>query len=85
MSPLSAFLGGAISLASLVVALFFLRFWRATRDTFFLYFALSFALEGASRAVSVMLYLSDDNPAFYGTRVLAYGLIILAIWQKNRR
>lgn len=85
MSPLSLFLGGAISLASLVVALFFLRFWRATRDIFFLYFALSFALESANRAVSVMLHLSDDNPVFYGARVIAYGLIIVAIWQKNRR
>jgi hypothetical protein len=79
------YLSGAISLASLVVALFFLRFWRTTRDPFFLCFSLSFALECASRAASVLLHLTDDNPAFYGTRVIAYGLIIAAIWQKNRR
>lgn len=85
MSELSLFLSGAISLASLVVALFFLRFWRTTHDSFFLYFALSFALEAASRAVSVGLQLSDNNPMFYGVRVIAYGLIIVAIWQKNRR
>jgi len=85
MSPLSVFLSGAISLASLVVALFFLRFWRSTRDVFFLFFTLSFALEGASRAASVFLRVSDDNPMFYATRVIAYGLIIVAIWQKNRR
>jgi hypothetical protein len=85
VSPLSSFLGGAVSLASLVVALFFLRFWRTTRDAFFLYFALSFALEAAGRAGAVLFELSDNNPAFYGLRVIAYGLIIVAIWQKNRK
>jgi hypothetical protein len=84
MSPLSMFLSGAISLASAVVALFFLRFWRGTRDPFFLYFAASFGLECASRAAAVVMHISDDNPLFYGTRVIAYGLIIVAIWQKNR-
>lgn len=85
MSPVSLYLSGAISLASLVVALFFLRFWRSTRDPFFLCFALSFALECASRTASAFLHLSEDNPAFYATRVIAYGLILAAIWQKNRR
>jgi hypothetical protein len=85
MSEISIFLTGAISFASLVVALFFLRFWRATRDPFFLYFALSFAIECASRATSVGLQVPDSNPLFYGVRVISYGLIIVAIWQKNRR
>ena len=78
------FLTGAISLACVVVALFFLRFWRATRDPFFIYFALSFALESVSRGASVFVQLGDDNPVLYGVRVIAYGLIIVAIWQKNR-
>jgi hypothetical protein len=85
MSEISIFLTGAISFASLVVALFFLRFWRTTRDRFFLYFALSFAIECASRAISVGLHVPDSNPLFYGVRVISYGLIIVAIWQKNRR
>ena len=85
MSGLALFLSGAIAAASLVIALFFLRFWRSTHDAFFLFFALSFALESASRAVSAVLQLSDDAPLVYGTRVIAYGLIIIAIWQKNRR
>jgi len=80
-----AFLTGAISMACFVIALFFLRFWHGTRDRFFVFFALSFALEGATRAATLVLQFSDDNPVFYGTRVLAYGLIIVAIWQKNHR
>jgi hypothetical protein len=85
MSALTSFLAGAVSLASIVVVLFFLRFWRTTHDRFFLYFALSFAVEGGGRAASAFFPASDDNPAFYGIRVIAYGLILLAIWQKNRR
>jgi hypothetical protein len=85
VSTLTVFLTGAISLACFVAALFFLRFWRGTRDRFFVYFALSFALEGAARGASAFLKVDDSNPLFYGVRVIAYGLIIVAIWQKNRR
>jgi len=78
-------LSGAIAIASLVAALFFLRFWRNTRDRFFLYFALSFALEGLNRiAMGLLVQLTEDNPLFYSVRVVAYGLIVAAIWRKNR-
>lgn len=39
MSNTASALMGSVSLASLVVALFFLKFWRKTRDEFFLFFA----------------------------------------------
>jgi len=76
---------GAIAVCCFVIALFFLRFWRSTRDTFFIYFASSFAIEGVARAATAFVQLGDNNPVFYGIRVIAYGLIIVAIWQKNRR
>jgi H+/Cl- antiporter ClcA len=61
------------------------RFERATRDRFFLCFALSFALEGVNR---VLLYLlvgpNEDAPVYYLVRLVAYGLIIAAIVGKNR-
>jgi hypothetical protein len=82
---MTTFLTGAISLACFVAALFFLRFWRTTRDPFFIYFSLSFALEGANRGVSAFVQFGDENPVIYVLRVIAYGLIIVAIWQKNRR
>jgi hypothetical protein len=76
---------GAIALGSLLVALFFLRFWNRSRDPFFLYFAASFALEGCNRvALAVVPYAREDEPLFYMVRVVAYGLILVAIWQKNR-
>ena len=77
---------GGIATGSLVAALFFLRFWRATQDRFFLLFALSFALEGVNR---VLLWLfvgpNEDAPVYYLIRLVAYGLILAAIVQKNRR
>jgi len=76
---------GAIAAASLAAGLFFFRFWRTTRDRFFLLFALSFWIEGVNR---VVLYeavgLNDEAPVYYLIRLIAYGLILAAIIAKNR-
>jgi hypothetical protein len=76
---------GAIAAGSIAVSLFFFRFWRSTRDRFFLLFALSFLIEGVNR---VVLYesvgLSEDAPVYYIIRLVAYGLILAAIIDKNR-
>ncbi|MES2264106.1 MAG: DUF5985 family protein [Pseudomonadota bacterium] len=82
----NAILSGAIACASLVVALFFLRFWRSTRDRFFLYFSISFALEAISRLLlGAVLNAAEELPEFYLLRLLAYLLILIAIVDKNRR
>jgi len=76
---------GAIAMASLVAALFFLRFWRETRDRFFLLFAIAFFIEALDRAALGMTSVSQEHePFFYLVRLCAYGLIILAIVDKNR-
>lgn len=76
---------GAIAVASLVAGLFFFRFWRHTRDLFFLFFALSFWLEAANRiALGLLVGADEDGALFYSVRVVAYGLILVAIWHKNR-
>jgi len=85
VNALDFYLAGAISVACFVIALFFLRFWSSTRDSFFIFFALSFTLEGVVRGGSAILHMADDHPLFYGPRVIAYGLIIVAIWRKNLR
>lgn len=76
---------GAIAMASLMAALFFLRFWRETRDRFFLLFAIAFFVEALNRAALGMTSVSQEHePFFYLVRLFAYGLIILAIVDKNR-
>jgi hypothetical protein len=75
---------GAIVMGSLVIALFFLRFWRNTRDRLFLYFALSFGIEALHRLYSAAIDTGgEDSPLHYLVRLVAYGLIIWAILEKN--
>ena len=81
---MSDLFSGAIAMASFIIALFFLRFWRDSRDRFFLYFALSFGIEGVHRIVSALSYDdNEDSPLHYLVRLLAYGLILWAILEKN--
>jgi hypothetical protein len=81
---------GAIVTASLIAALFFLRFWRSTGDRFFLFFALAFALDALNRLwlgsllAPDMPQTDDDFPLYYLIRLLGYGLILFAIYDKNR-
>ena len=76
---------GAIALASIIVGLFFFRFWRSTRDRFFLFFAASFWIEGLNRIlIGTAGELREDLPVYYLIRLAAYGLIVLAILDKNR-
>jgi hypothetical protein len=75
---------GAIAMASVIIGLFFLRFWRDTRDRFFLFFASSFILEGLNRAtLGFATDPNEDRPLFYFVRFLSYALILMAIADKN--
>jgi hypothetical protein len=76
---------GAIAMASLTIGLFFLRFWKKTRDRFFLFFSVAFALEGLNRALLGLAYgASENEPLFYLVRLLSFVLILIAIIDKNR-
>lgn len=82
---MNALMSGAVAMGSFVIALFFVRFWRTTDDRFFLYFALSFAIEGALRIyISVQASSGESSPLHYLVRLAAYLLILWAIWEKNR-
>jgi hypothetical protein len=79
-------LTGGIATASLLAGLFFLRYWRSTRDPFFLLFAIAFWIEGAHRFIlNHYIGPNEDSPLYYLVRIVAYGLIIAAIVMKNRR
>ena len=76
-------IAGAVCMGSLLIALFFLRFWRDSRDRFFLYFAASFFIEGLHRLYSALHDAGgEDSPLHYLIRLLAYGLILWAILEK---
>lgn len=85
MDQVSTVLQGAVAMASGVAALFFLRFWRQTRDSFFLFFAAAFAIDALARFVLGFAELSEETqPLVYGARLFTFGLIIVAIIRKNR-
>jgi hypothetical protein len=82
------FIMGAIAMASAVVALFFLRFWRDTGDRLFAMFALAFLLLGITRlglAVSSAASYTEGHTHWYWVRFVAFLLILVAIADKNRR
>lgn len=86
MSHLADFLSGAASMASLAVALFFLKFWRRTRDTFFLIFAVAFAIDAISRFALGLSQVSDTaEPMYFLPRLVMFGLIVAAIIGKNAK
>ena len=84
MSNTASALMGAVSLASLVAGLFFLKFWRRTSDGFFLFFALAFAVDAVSRFVIAVIPISNEaEPMAYFPRLITFGLILVAIIKKN--
>lgn len=81
---LQGFLLGCISVSCLWAALFFLKFWRQTRDSLFLAFAISFFIEGVNRAAITLLDRPNEgSPSIYLVRMVAALLILGAILYKN--
>lgn len=85
MKEADSILMGAVAMASLVAALFFVKFWTQTRDKFFLLFALAFAVDSLSRfTVGATGPSSEFEPILYLLRLCMFGLILVAIIFKNR-
>ena len=82
--PTYLFFAGAISMGFIVAAVFFLRFWRRTRDVLFLVFSAAFALIAANHAIVALSGTprEEQSPLFL-LRLAAFVLIIAAIVWKN--
>jgi Family of unknown function (DUF5985) len=79
------FLSGAVTLGFFASALFFLRFWKRTRDELFISFAAAFALLGLGQALLVLAKIpEEDRSSLYLIRLLAFLVILFAIIRKNR-
>jgi hypothetical protein len=75
---------GAIAMAAMVAGLVFFRYWRSSRDRFFLYFALAFWIDGVNRAhFGLTGAVSEEDAYYYLVRLLSFGLILWAILEKN--
>ncbi len=78
------FLLGVIAVTSLTAGMFFLKFWKRTRDSLFLCFAIAFLIEGLNRIAFLFVRNpSEGSPAIYIVRLFAFLLILGAILKKN--
>ena len=84
MDILRSMLAGAVSMASLIAALFFLRFWIRTRDGFFLLLAAAFAIYAGNQLMLGWVGASEFEPLYYLPRLATFSLIVLAVINKNR-
>jgi hypothetical protein len=85
LSHLTMFVSGMLAAGYTLAALYFLKFWRQTRDRLFAYFAAAFALLLLQRvALSLTQGSETDTFWFYVVRLLAFVLIGVAILEKNR-
>lgn len=76
---------GAVIMGCLIAAVFFMNFWRRSRDRFFVFFALAFLLLAINWLVIVIRgEPSRFYPAAYVTRLTAFVVIIIAALDKNR-
>jgi membrane-associated PAP2 superfamily phosphatase len=79
------FLSGAVALGFATCALFFLRFWRRTREELFLAFSLAFILLGIGQTILALASIpTEERGSLYLIRLLAFALILVAIYRKNR-
>jgi uncharacterized membrane protein HdeD (DUF308 family) len=75
---------GVIATTSITAAIFFLRFWKRTRDSLFLAFAIAFLIEGVNRiAVLEVERPNEGSPWTYVVRLIAFLIILAGILNKN--
>lgn len=82
---MNQFINGGMMIACLVAALFFVRFFTATRDRLFAAFAAAFTLLAVERMLLVPIDpASEARTWVFLIRLVAFLVIVLAIADKNR-
>lgn len=85
MPELYVFLSGAVAAGFFVAGLFFLRFWKRTRDSLFVAFAFAFWLLGLTQALLALTDIPvEERSWLYLLRLAAFSLILVSIGLKNR-
>ncbi|HYI42153.1 MAG TPA: DUF5985 family protein [Sphingomicrobium sp.] len=80
------FLSGLVTAGFLAAGLFFLSFWRRTRDELFLAFALAFWLLGLAQSILALGNVPvEERSWIFLIRLGAFTLILIAIARANRR
>lgn len=78
------FLQGGTMVASLGIALFFLKYWRTTGDRLFLVFSFAFSVFAGNRVLLAVLEAESSARTWvYLARALTFLLIAAAVLDKN--
>ena len=77
------FLRGAAATAALAIAVFFLRYWRTSRERLFLSFSVAFVLLSLNWALPAIG--GPLAPHAHVFRFVGFALIAYAVIDKNRR
>jgi hypothetical protein len=77
-------ISGAILLGCWAIGLFFFRFWRRNLDRLFWFFGAAFWLLAVERILLLTISQTHEfQPYIYTVRLVAFLLILYAIYQKN--
>ena len=76
-------ISGGVAMGYAVAGLFFLRFYKRTKDQLFFWFAIAFWILGATRIGLVINGERYEDTIFFVLRFIAFSLLIVAIWRKN--
>lgn len=80
------FLNGGFAIACLAIGLVFIKFWRVSRDRFFIYFAAAFwAFAFGAGLRTIFASSSEHGYIVFIPRLLAFLILLFAILDKNRR
>ena len=80
------FLHGALLMGCFVIGLVFLKYWRVSRDRFFVFFTSAFWMFAVSWGVRAFVQsASDHGHLVYVPRLVGFLLILAGIFDKNRR
>jgi hypothetical protein len=83
---MTEFFWGVIASLSFVTGLFFLRFWRTSRDRFFLLFGIAFWVFALNwGGLALVNPPNETRHYFHMVRLVAFVVIIGAIIDKNRK
>jgi hypothetical protein len=84
MTTLLVFLSGAVTLGFALIALFFLRFWRDSREGLFLHFSIAFVLLAAGQGILTLADIPEESRSWvFLLRLAAFTLILVAVIRKN--
>jgi hypothetical protein len=78
------FMQGAVVMACFVIGLFFLRFWKKSRDRLFLFFSAAFVLMGMDWLALAFGNSEEPQTLLFVVRLIAFLLILVGIVDKNR-